>query len=437
MTWRDLAIDFAAPPFAGHLFPLLELAGYLRAQGMSRLRVLTTSDGAATARRCGLSAVDLLPGCEAQVWAIADPGRRVGSDPRRLLGQFRANLALMGGLRDQLRGLWQAGRPDLVIADFTVPVAGLLARGLGVPWWTSMPTPCALETRTGTPAYLGGWSPRADRWGRLRDVGGRALVRLFKRAVAALFRRELRALGLPGAYRPDGLEAAYSPECILGLGMRELEFERDWPPALHFIGPLTAAPPLPAPEPVFAAGKRHVLVSLGTHLEWAKGRAAALVTAAARDTPDLVWHFSWGRPGSAERRVLGNLHFYGHVPYDRHLARYAAAVIHGGTGVTYACIEAGVPMLVWPQDYDQFDHAARVVGRGLGLRLRPGRAGLLAGVRHLLADEGIRECGVRFRALAAGYDARLWVRQALEGQEVRPGGGGLVVGRADCHVSRA
>src|SRR5262245_25344122 len=98
--WHDLAIDFVAPPFAGHLFPLLELAGYLRDQGMAGLRVLTTRDGAATARRCGLAAVDLLPGDEERVWAIANPGRRVGSDPLQLYRQFRANLALMGRLRD-------------------------------------------------------------------------------------------------------------------------------------------------------------------------------------------------------------------------------------------------------------------------------------------------------------------------------------------------
>ena len=53
-----------------------------------------------------------------------------------------------------------------------------------------------------------------------------------------------------------------------------------------------------------------------------------------------------------------------------YLARYGAAIVHGGTGITYSCIQAGVPMLVWPHDFDQHDHAARIVDRGLGLRLR-------------------------------------------------------------------
>src|SRR5262249_58186945 len=139
-------------------------------------------------------------------------------------------------LRDELRRLWAAARPDLVVVDFTVPIAGLLARGLGIPWWTSMPSPCVLETRTGTPAYLGGWAPRGGLAGGLRDAVGRSLIRFFKRGVAVLFARELRALEFPGVYRADGSEAIYSPECILGLGMREFEFERDWPPAFRFIG---------------------------------------------------------------------------------------------------------------------------------------------------------------------------------------------------------
>jgi len=33
--WQERKVEWVAPPFAGHLFPLLDLAGFLRRQGMS------------------------------------------------------------------------------------------------------------------------------------------------------------------------------------------------------------------------------------------------------------------------------------------------------------------------------------------------------------------------------------------------------------------
>jgi UDP:flavonoid glycosyltransferase YjiC (YdhE family) len=95
------------------------------------------------------------------------------------------------------------------------------------------------------------------------------------------------------------------------------------------------------------------------------------------------------------------------------LPRYHAAVIHGGTGVVYSCIKAGVPALIWPQDYDQFDNAARVVGRGLGLRLTPNRARLVADLLRLLSDEVLRSRVRAFQGLAARYDAPSRVLNAV------------------------
>lgn len=195
--------------------------------------------------------------------------------------------------------------------------------------------------------------------------------------------------------------------------MREFEFERDWPPAFRFVGPLTGCPPYPHVEPEFPPGKPCILVSLGTHLAWAKEQAARLIEDVVRVMPDCVFHFSLGQPGSTESHVAGNVHRHGYIPYDRYMGRYSAAVIHGGTGITYSCIKAGVPILVWPQDYDQFDHAVRIVDRGLGLRLKLPCGEVAASLRRLLTDEGIRCTSRRFQALAKQYNAHRWVANAL------------------------
>lgn len=406
-------IDLVAPPYAGHLFPLLDLAGGLRDRGFTNLRVLTTADAAPAVRLCGLTPVSLLPGREQQVRAIVNTAEPVGSNPLRLLDQFRANVSLMGELADQLRAEWTADRPDLVIADYTVPLAGLTAQRLGIRWWTSTPSPCTVETRTGTPSYLGGWMPPHGLVGRMRDAAGRQVVRLFKRTLAALLRKELRAVGVRGVYRPDGTEVMYSPDLILGFGMTELEFDRDWPAAMRFVGPLTASPPFPHDPPEFPPGKPCVLVTLGTHLPWARGQAAELIRQVAERMPECVFHFAQGEPGSTAHAAAGNLHTYGFVPYARYLPRYAAAVTHAGTGVMYECIKAGVPALVWPQDYDHHDYAARVVHRGLGLPLRP-RAELVAeDLRRLMSEGQFRERLTEFQRLAAGYDPHGWVADEL------------------------
>ncbi len=405
------SIDFVAPPFAGHLFPLLELAATLRDRGVAAPHILSTSDVAPTIRLCGLEPVDLLPGRADEVWAIANTEARTGFHPLRLYRQFRANMALMADVAAQLRATWSVRRPALVIADFTVPVAGLIARELGIPWWTSMPSPCALESRTGTPSYLGGWTPSSSIFARLRDAAGRRVIRTFKRSVGLAFREQLRALHLPGVYRDDGSEAAYSDECILGLGMREFEFERDWPAPFHFVGPLTASPSFPHLEPEFAEGKRAILVTLGTHLSWARDRASALLHDVAARMPDCEFHFAHGRPGAQTHDARGNVAHYGFLPYDSYLSRYSAAIIHGGTGITYSCIRAGVPMLVWPHDYDQYDHAARIVDRGLGLRLRT--ASVERDLRRLLDDEAIRARTQAFRSLAHAYDPAAFVAKRL------------------------
>jgi UDP:flavonoid glycosyltransferase YjiC (YdhE family) len=405
------AIDVVAPPFAGHLFPILQLAQLLRDRGIATPRVLSTADAADTIRLCGLEPVDILPGRADEVWAIANTESRTGFHPLRLYRQFRANMALMSDVASQLRATWSERRPSVVIADFTVPVAGLIARELGIRWWTSMPSPCAIESRSGTPSYLGGWTPSPSLPARVRDALGRTLIRTFKRGIGTLFREDLRALGLQSVYRDDGTEAAYSDECILGFGMRDFEFEREWPRAFDFAGPLTASPPFPHAEPEFTPGRRAILVTLGTHLPWARANAVALVERIAATMPDCDFHFAHGNPNAQSVDRNANVTHFAFLPYDRYIDRYDAAIVHGGTGITYACIQGGVPMLVWPHDYDQFDHAARIVHRGLGLRLREPSAA--RDLRTLLDDPTFRARAAEFRTHARRYDAAAFVAQRL------------------------
>lgn len=400
---RPLKIHLAAPPFAGHLFPLLSLGQHLQRQGLAELKVLSTSNAQDAITLSGLQGVTLLAGKEAAIQAIADPPYQVKHNPFILMKQLQGNLALMTTMKAELRALWQQDRPDLVIADSVLAVGGVLASEMQIPWWTTIATPCAIETQTATPTYLGGWTPKDTPLFKLRDKAGRKVIRSFKQFVAWRFAKDLKALGVTKLYRSNGEEVIYSKQKILALGMKEFEFQRDWPASLEFIGPVTASAPLAHQKPTFSAGKKHVLVSLGTHLPWAKAKALSFVKQVAERLPHICFHFSLGKSEGGSARQEGNVVIFDYLPYDLYLHNYDAAIIHGGTGITYSCIKAGVPVLVWPHDYDQFDHAARIVKRGLGLRFQNNLSKAEHDLERLFTDAHIQAQLELFQAHAAQY----------------------------------
>ena len=363
-----MRIVFVAPPFAGHLYPLLPLARAARDAGHA-VEVVTGARKRAVLESHGFEVRVLASAGVDRLEAIANTTTRVGSHPLRLLAQLRENLALMPPVEQELVDAWRATRPDLVVADSVAVVAGLAAVDLGIPWITTIATPFAIENRRGVPAYCGGWAPRPNVWGRARDAAGRFAGRAFKRSVGWWFRRELARLGLAALYRPDGTETVYSPTAILGFGIQELELERDWPAAFRMIGPVVEAPET-CPELALPPRPR-VLVTLGTHLLWAKERFVADVVRVAAELPGVELVVSMGNAeeaGGPLVRVGPGVSACPFVPYARDLAAFDAVVHHGGAGITYAAVLAGVPSLVVPHDYDQFDFAARVEHHRLGLR---------------------------------------------------------------------
>lgn len=62
-------------------------------------------------------------------------------------------------------------------------------------------------------------------------------------------------------------------------------------------------------------------------------------------------------------------HVVSYAPFDALLPRLAALVHHGGIGTTAQALAAGLPQAVQPYAHDQFDNAARLVRRGVALRL--------------------------------------------------------------------
>lgn len=364
-----MRIMFVTPPFAGHLNPLASLAG--AARDASHECIFFTGAAKAGVLQADGFRVVVPESIEADAMErIANWHRRTSDNPLQTVAQFRANIANLVALGDEFRTCVANERPDLVVADFIAAIVSGPCQDLGISWITTIPTPFALESGSGVPAYLGGWMPRPGWTGRIRDAAGRRLVRSFKRFVYLSHRKRLRPF-LPQLYRSDGSEAIYSPQKILGIGLAELEFERDWPPEFEMIGPISDAledtPPLDLPS-----ARKHVLATLGTHLLWAKPEFIRSICKLAVRFPQ--WHFviSMGQPedaGGVDDRIAPNVSLAPYVRYDRDLARFDVAIHHGGAGIANACLSHGVPSLVIPHDYDQFDFAARIVYHGLGIQL--------------------------------------------------------------------
>lgn len=115
-------------------------------------------------------------------------------------------------------------------------------------------------------------------------------------------------------------------------------------------------------------------------------------------------------------------HAVSYVPFDALLPRLAALVHHGGIGTTAQALAAGLPQGVMPFAHDQFDNAARVVRRGVGLRLaaRGSAAGWTPSISRLLHDPAIASACQRHAGLMADdADAAERIADLIEGLQPR------------------
>ncbi len=161
-----------------------------------------------------------------------------------------------------------------------------------------------------------------------------------------------------------------------------------------------------APPVVFTPGSGH------HHADRYFKHALAATRALGRRAVFLTRHRAQVPP-----RLPGGVHWQPYAPLGRLLPRSAALVHHGGIGTTAEALRAGVPQLVVPFAWDQFDNAARVVALGAGdslpaSRLRAG--GLARRLRALLASPSVRQActqvASRFGAAPADEARRLCLR---------------------------
>jgi rhamnosyltransferase subunit B len=103
-----------------------------------------------------------------------------------------------------------------------------------------------------------------------------------------------------------------------------------------------------------------------------------------------------------------------YVPFADVLPHARALVHHGGIGTSAQALHAGVPQLVVPCAYDQFDNALRLQRLGVAQVLpSPGQGRLQTHLQSLLADPGLVDACWRWAGQGSAQEARRQVCDAV------------------------
>jgi MGT family glycosyltransferase len=389
-------------PFRSHYFPMLAMADAVRRRG-HEVAFYTGPSARADIEDEGFGFFPFQAVDEERIHdLIFSRGTFASwSRPRRLKALLRE--WLLGTVPDQVRDLepildvWQ---PDVIVAETSTWGPTLIlheARPVPVAVFSTVvscliPGPQAPLVGLGLPRPRGPWS--------------RALARLARSAVEFLsvdFRREVNRIrerhGL-SALDCSVTEFAGRMPLYLVPGVPEFDFERtDLPPSVHYFGPCLWRPATPSSAPPWLAphgdGRPWVHVTEGTM----HTRRPILLQAAARGLGERPVRVTMDTGGRApDEMQLGepapNVRVESWVPHELLLPHIDLMVTTGGAGTVMSALQAGVPLIVVPTEWDKPENAQRVAESGVGLRLAPNRCTprrLRQAVETVLADPGYRD----------------------------------------------
>lgn len=208
--------------------------------------------------------------------------------------------------------------------------------------------------------------------------------------------RLLAELGLPPVERMFA-SWIHAADCVVGMFPDWFaQPQDDWPSHAVLAGfPLhDGGERLALPQDLrefIEAGPPPVGFSAGTATATAHGffEASARACKEAGLRGVLLSHF----PEQISASLPSNVIHVNYAPFGELLPRLAAFVHHGGIGSTSQAFRAGVPQLIRPVAYDQFDNASRAVRLGVAKELLPKQytARAVAGaLKDLVSDSTTR-----------------------------------------------
>lgn len=310
---------------------------------------------------------------------------------------------------DDTRRAIETEQPDVVVADHLMPGALVAAEAAGVPRVILFHTPEFLPG-PGKPAAGSGFMPRRDFIGRARDdLFNLAFFKMLD-AYIPTFSEMHREFGLPpvnGA--ADLVDHYHRADRRLILTSEVFDFPITPAPAnTRYVGPVLDDPEWSGEweSPWSDRDDRPLVVgSLSSTFQNQRDTLQGIIAAlGALQVRGLV------TTGPAMRGeqfdAPANVVVVPAAPHSRIFPQAAAVITHGGHGTVMRALSGGVPLLCLPMGRDQNDNAARIVARGVGLRLKPSARPerIAAAVRRLLHEPSFR-AGARRLGSAIAVDA--------------------------------
>jgi rhamnosyltransferase subunit B len=186
----------------------------------------------------------------------------------------------------------------------------------------------------------------------------------------------------------------HSPQLVIALFPKWFAApQTDWPANTHAVGFAMfdaggESLPLAEAEEFLSAGSAPILITPGsagsTMQDFFKESVAAAQILGVRAM--LVTNF----PEQVPRQLPPDIRVFGYLPFSQILPRVALLVYHGGIGTLAQAIKAGIPQLVVPHGYDQYDSGWRIEQLRLGRSIPHGRyrASIAARRMREILDQG-------------------------------------------------
>ncbi|MEQ8850025.1 glycosyltransferase [Botrimarina sp.] len=354
----------------GDVFPMIGLGSALAERG-HELEVVANPYFADRLEAAGLT---MLPIGEADDYVRLTQRRDLWSSTKGLRVVFReASVAVLEPLYELVRDRYRAD--DTIIAAHGLDLASrVLAETHGARVASIVYAPMALWSDTSPPLMPAGiaWDG-APRW--LHQVQFRLGERVFLQGLVGPVLDAFRAAKGLGPAAGDYWSWYYGvapPVCLFPDWFVSAtgELPSDWPEGTVTTGfPLGDGDhPLPAEvERFLDAGDAPIAFTPGSAMRHGDAFFAAAVDACRRLGRRGVLLTKY--PEQLPRRLPDTILAPGFTPLARLLERSAAFVHHGGIGSCARGLASGVPQLVQPMAFDQFDNARRLIRLGVAERI--------------------------------------------------------------------
>jgi len=200
----------------------------------------------------------------------------------------------------------------------------------------------------------------------------------------------------------------------------------DWPPNTHAVGfPLWDADG----EAALLADAEEFLNAGAPPIIFTPGSAGSTMQRFFKESVNAAKELGLramlvtNYPDQVPKHLPPNVKVFGYLPFSQVLPRAALLVYHGGVGTLAQGIKAGVPHLVVPHGYDQFDSGWRIEQLGLGRSIPQSRyraRRVVGAIEGILGDRSSAQRRLEFASRIDSAEAIARACALIEG--LAPGG---------------